>query len=237
MAVGATATNGAASRAVALVGQGAHRDDDRCGGAGPDQQAQESRPRAAAEPDAVQPDERQQGAGRMARHVGDPRIRLEVKDSAGERAHRFRDVGDGRHLTQVLVPGGEPARETALPAVDHGQRERPGARDGPGDPWQRPPRQPPRDCRSPQHGRDADDDRWDGAPADVGVPPAEDRRGVGEVVDLLRCRVDQRCDDAEVQMRDDERRDDQERGHDDRHCFPATDPHDRQPIAPSGRPV
>ena len=84
MAVGATATNGADQSRGVLVGQRAHRDDDRGRGAGADQQAQQSGPRAAAQPDAVQPDERQQRAGRMARHVGDPRIRLEIKDSAGE---------------------------------------------------------------------------------------------------------------------------------------------------------
>ena len=86
-----------------LVGQGAHRHHDRGRGAGPDQQAQQSRPRTAAQPDAVEPDERQQCARRMARHVRDPRIRLEIRDSAGERAHRFGNVGDGRHLAQVLV--------------------------------------------------------------------------------------------------------------------------------------
>ena len=99
---------------------------------------------------------------------------------------RVGNVGDGRHLTQVLVTGGEPASEAALPAVDHGQRERPCTCGGPGDPWQCPPRQAKRDRLPPPHSGDADDDRRDAAPADVSVPPPEDRRRVGEAVEACR---------------------------------------------------
>ena len=84
---------------------------------------------------------------------------------------------------------------------------------------------------TPHDGGCTDDDRRDGAPADVGVPPPEDRRRVGEVVDPLGCGVDQRCDDAEVQMRHGERRNHQEHADGDRHRLPATDPHARQPIS------
>jgi hypothetical protein len=48
--------------------------------------------------------------------------------------------------------------------------------------------------------------------------------------------VDQRGDDAEVQMRDGERRDHQEHTDGDRHRLPATDLHDRQPIAACAAP-
>ena len=213
-----------------LVRQGARGHHDRGRGAGADEQTQQPRPRAAAQSDAVEPDERQQRARRMARHMRDPRIRLKIRDSAGECAHRFGNVGDGRHLPQVFMAGGEPAGEAALPAVDHGKRECPRARGGPGDPRQRTPRQAERDRLAPHHRGDADDDRRDGAPADMGVPPSEDRRRVGEVVKPLGRRVDQRRDDAQVQMRHHERRDHQERADGDRHRLPATDPHARQPI-------
>ena len=141
------------------------------------------------------------------------------------------DVGDGRHLAQVLVTGGEPAREAALPAVDHGQRERPHARRRPRRQRQGSPRQPLRDGRPPQHRSDADEDRGQRAPPDVGVPPAEDRGGVGEKVETLGVGPDQRGDDAQVQVRNHERRHHQDDGDGDRHRLPAAYlqfAHDRQ---------
>ena len=173
----------------------------------------------------------------MARHVGDPRIRLVVRDSAGEVAHRLRNVGDRGHLAQIFVARGEPAGEAALPPVDHRQRERPRAGRRPRRQRQRPPRQPLRDGRAPQHRGDADDDRGDGAPPDVGVPPPEDRRGAGEDLEALRRAVDQRCDDAQVQVRHHERPDHQGGPESDRDRLPATDLHARQPIADRPVPV
>ena len=66
-----------------FVGDGPHRDDDRGGRAGSDQQAQQPRPGAAAQADAVQPDERQQRPWRMARDVRDPRVGLESRGFGG----------------------------------------------------------------------------------------------------------------------------------------------------------
>ena len=232
MAVGATATNGAASRAVVFVGHRAHRDDDRGRRAGPDQQAQQPGPCTAAQADAVQPDERQQRARRMAGHVGDPRIGLVVEDSAGEAAERLGDVGDGRHLAQVFVAGGEPAGEAALPAVDHRQRERPQRTTSPTSSSVR-ARHGSRCARVGPHSTAATPIRIAGhrAPPDVGVPPSEDRRGSGEAAEPFGGGVDQRCDDAQMQVRDDESRHHQEDGDGYRHRLPATDlqlRHDRQ---------
>ena len=214
-----------------LVGQRAQRDEDRGRDAGPGQQAQQTGPGAAAQPDAVQPDERQQRAGRVPRDVGDPRIRLVIQDSAGERPQRLGDVGDGGHLAQVFVAGGQPAREATLPAIDHRQGERPRAGHGPRHHGQPPPGHPLRDRRPPQHRGGADRDRRHGARADVGVPPPEDRRGGREGAEPFGVGVEQRGDDVEVQVRDDECGDDENDGGADRDRLSATDGHDCHPIA------
>ena len=162
--------------------------------------------------------------GWMPGHVGDPRIRLVVEDSAGEAAERLGDVGDGRHLAQVLVAGGEPAGEAALPAVDHRQRERPRARRRPRRERQRPPRQPLRDGRSPQHRCDADQDRRGACPTRRGRStirrsgrrPAKLRKRSGVAlisgVTMPRCR----CGTTKAATSSDD-------GDDDRHRLPATD--------------
>ena len=87
----------------------------------------------------------------------------------------------------------------------------------------------------PNDGAYADEDRGSGAPADVGVPPPEDRRRAGEVVDPFCVGVDQRGDDAEVQMRNDECHDDQDHADGDCHRLPTTDAHVRQPIGAGRR--
>ena len=143
----------------------------------------------------------------MARHVGDPRIRLEVEDSAGERAQRsgmsvivgtwrrysWRGVSrSAKPRCQPSIIASENAHAHAVAQVTHGSA-RHGSRCATAGPHST--------AATPMTiGRD-------GAPADVGVPPAEDRRRVGEIVDLLRRAVDQRGDDAEVQVRHDESRD------------------------------
>ena len=115
----------------------------------------------------------------MAGHVGDPRIRLEVGDSAGEAATASGMsvmVGTWRRYSCRAV---RRPREAALPAVDHRQRERPRARRRPGRQRQRAPRQPLCDGRPPQHRRDTDEDRRDRCPS---------RRGRSTIRRSARCR-------------------------------------------------
>ena len=72
------------------------------------------------EPDAVEPHERQQGAGRMAGDVGDPRIRAGSRGfGRRERPDGLGDVGDRRHLAQVLVACGSrrPAKPRCQPSI------------------------------------------------------------------------------------------------------------------------
>ena len=76
-----------------------------------------------------------------------------------------------------------------------------------------------------------------GAPPDVGVPPAEDRRGVGEVAESCGVWLDQRRDDAQVQVRNHERRHHQDDGDGDRHRLPATDLQRAHPGQPRCRPL
>ena len=61
------------------------------------------------------------------------------------------------------------------------------------------------------------------------VPPAEDRRGVGDpLCQVRRGHLDQRRDDTQVQIRDDERRDQQEHADADGNRFLAPDAHRSQ---------
>ena len=133
-----------------LVGERAHRDDDGGRRTRADEQAQQARPGATAEADAVQPHERQQGARGMPEtcviHEFGWKSRillLNVRTASGMSVI----VGTWRRYSWRAV---EPAREATLPAVDHRQRERPPARRRPRHPRHCAPRQALRDGPGPR---------------------------------------------------------------------------------------
>jgi hypothetical protein len=66
----------------------------------------------------------------------------------------------------------------------------------------------------------------------VRVPPTEYRCSACEVPEPLRCGVDQRGDDPQIEVRHDERRHHQKHSDGDRRRFSTTDLHDGLPYRP-----
>jgi hypothetical protein len=119
---------------------------DRRGG--PGQHHEQPGRTAPAEPEPVQPHERQQRPRRVRADVRGPEAGLVGEDVVGKRSQHRADVGHAWDFVQVFLAAGEPLDHPALPAVH--QRERHGPSDGRRVPdgEQPAPRQPVRQRRA-----------------------------------------------------------------------------------------
>ena len=156
-----------------VTAQGPHRHHDRRRERRADGQAPDRRPGAAAQPDAVQTDERQQGARRMAGHVRRPDLRGADKDVVGEVPQEGRDVLHPVHRLQILQARRQPLGDAAAPAVNEGQRPGPRHRGAPHRGYQRLPRQAACGRRAVDHHQDGDAHCRRSAGTDVRHPPGE----------------------------------------------------------------